>query len=700
MRVDVEEHVSGNEPRGRFRLQADTAPRGWPEHRSGWIGIGASASEVEEAVIQISGIRAADVTVNASLPTVGSIVWDITFSHRQQTGAVGDVGSFVATGQSGNREPLRVVNAQLSGSTSDGTQVEAETVRDGARAINGLFEVYYFRGSGIGSATASATVGAGASATSAQIALVEGLGLPEATEVVRLGPLGDNLAYTWTVTLPEDTSFWSGGDGDIGELIVNGSRLSGEGASVNISVVNVGAAPLGGNFNISLAGEEWVPLPFNATNMEVADAISSFSASGGNVSVSSHNVGRGASWNKSSPGTTWAVTFTELAAAGDVPMMEVKDPGSLTGTDVKLYVNETSMGLTADVQDLTIDGYNGTFFLFTVQEGSVLATNNSSNTTFNSTVTANTSSSPLPWDATASEVETAVLEATGNRVFVHRSSLSSDVKAGYRWLILFAEALNGTWGNMYLDTTNLVPDDGVVTVGDYRQANLTSFRNSTVDAIGGGFSIKFGQSCEERAAGVYCSAAETSQLFVDSSVADVTAALEALPAIHDATVTDGTNDDSKWDGVAKTAPDSYGVSSAGKRFRVSLTAVTLNVSDSAVAKYWRRTWSPDDNAIEWSGDLATGGDLPPLGIDVSEMIGSHPTGRSEEVRRGLSAKAGGVVAVEVSQNAGRDYTSSGVTYVYEPLVSVDALIPDHGPIYGGTEVFCVQRDVLWHMRRQ
>lgn len=700
VRVDVKETVAVNEPRGRFRLQADTAPRGWPEHQSGWIKIGASASEVEEAVLQISGIRAADVTVNASLPTVGSIVWDITFSHRERTSALGDVESFIATGQSGNREPLRVVNAQLSGSSSSGTQVEAETVRDGSRAISGLFEVYYFEDGDDGPATASATVGAGASASSARTALVEGLGLPEATEVVRLGPLGDNLAYAWIVTLPEGTSLWSDGHGDIGELTVNGSRLSGDGVFVNISVMAVGAAPLGGEFNVSLAGEEWARLPYNATDMDVADVMSSFSASGGNVSVSSHDFGGGASWNQSNPGTTWAVTFTELAAAGDIPMIDVQDAGLLTGTDVKIYANETSKGITADVQELTIDGYNGTFFLFTVQEDSVLGTNNSSNTTFNSTVTAfTTSSSPIPWDATASEVATAVLDATGKRVFVQRSSLSSTVNAGYSWLILFAEALNGTWGDIHLNTTDLVPDDDVVTVGDHRQANLTSFRNSTVDAIGGGFSVKFGQNCEDRAAGVHCSVAETSQLRIDSSVADVTAALEALPAIIDATVTDGTSDGSEWDGVAKTAPDSYGVSSAGKRFRVSLTAVTLNVSDSAVAEYWRRTWSPDDNAIEWSGDLAIGGDLPPLEVDVSGMVGSHATGRSEEVTKGLSEKAGGVVAVEVSQNAGRDYTSSGVTYVYEPLLSVDALVPDHGPIYGGTEVLCVQRDVFWQTTR-
>lgn len=110
----VVETVAGNEPNGRFKLQADTALRGWPEHRSGWINVGASPAEVEAAVVEIPGIRAALVRVNSSLPTVGPIVWEVTFTHRQLVSSDDHNGlGFVATDQSGDRPTLRVVRCVI-----------------------------------------------------------------------------------------------------------------------------------------------------------------------------------------------------------------------------------------------------------------------------------------------------------------------------------------------------------------------------------------------------------------------------------------------------------------------------------------------------------------------------------------------------------------------------------------------------------
>lgn len=703
VQVEVAESTPGNEPTGRFMLQADTAPRGWPEHRSGWISVGSTTSEVEQAVTQIPGVRAADVTVNASLPTVGPIAWEITFSHRQQqevghseddmlyTSTGNELEGFVATGQHGDRPPLRVVRAQLSGT---GARADAETVHDGERAISGTFEVYA-RGE---RDVANGTVNADASADDVRLALVDGLGLPGTTEVVRVGPLDDSLAYTWTVTLPEGTILWGNASNVVAEdLAVNGSQLSGGGGmSVETSLVRAGAAPVGGRFNLSLAPEEdegghWVSLTHNATEHEVADAILSQSASGGNVSVSSEDIIADFGGNTTIVGKRWVVTFSALNAAGDVPVIEVNGTSLLTGASAGVSVNETSKGITADMQELTIDGYSGTFSLFFVELDERQAANISTTNT-----TTNTTSSPLDWNATSSDLEAALLGVTGQRVYVERSpveSLTNSSSGGYTWLVLFAEALSGTWGSVQLNTTNLVPDDDLL-AGSSRKANLTLVRNSTADAVGGGFSLRFGQSCNERAAGVYCTVAETEHLGFDSSLEDVTVALEALPAIVDATVTvTGVDDDNVTidnsfgdDGVGKIAPDGFGVSSAGARFRVTFASVALNASDSALAEYWRRTWSPENSATEWSGDLATGGDLPLLEVDVSGVVGTHATAQVEETTKGLSTEIGGVVALEVSQNAGQDYTTSGVTYVYEALVSVQALVPDHGPIFGGTEV--------------
>lgn len=705
--ADVAEPTPGNEPSGRFLLQADTAPRGWPEHRSGWISVGSTAIEVEQAVIQIPGIQAADVNVNASLPTVGPIAWEITFSHRRLEEASeevgGDVdsigtvsGNYVATGQSGDRPSLRVVRAQLAGS---GAVAEAETLHDGDLAIGGKYDIY-LRGDREATTTA---VKAGASAADVRLALVEGLGIPGTTDVVREGPLDDSLAYTWTVTLPEGTTLWGNVSGEAaGGVGVNASHLSGKGdVFVESSLVRAGAVPVGGKFNVSLAeagGEEeeegrWVTVPHNATASDIADAVSSFLPSGGNVSVSSEDIvqgGDGSSALDVVTGKRWSVTFMALTAAGDVPPIEVNgSSGLLTGSGARVYANETSKGVTADVQEMVIDGYRGTLAFYSAETDGQHVVNISS---------VDSVSSPLQWNATSSDVATALFEATGKRVYVERSpvtSAASSTSGGYAWLVLFAEALNGTWGSIGLNVTNLVPDDDYL-AGSSRQANLTLVRNSTADAAGGGFSLRFGQSCHERAGGVYCSVAETPQLRFDSPPDEVVAALEALPAVIDASVTttgtdgndsSGSGRTSFWGGGAgKIAPDDFGVSSAGASFRVTLSSVVLNVSDSALAEYWRRTWTPEMSATEWSGELATGGDLPLLEVDVTGLVGSHAAGQAKEVVKGMSTEVGGVVAVEVSQNAGRDYTTSGVTYVYEALVSVSALIPDHGPSTGGTEV--------------
>ena len=671
VRAFVTETTPGNEPSGRFMLQADTAPRGWPEHRSGWISLGSSAREVEEAILQIPGLGAADVRVNASLPSIGPIAWEITFSHRKlvSDGAGNDV-SFVATGQSGNRKPVRVVRDQLAGG---GTRVEASTVRDGNLAISGMYEVY-LRGNNL----KSVTIEADASAMAARKALVEGLGLPEATLVTRVGPLDDNLAYAWTITLPVGTNVWVNGKGERG-LVVNASQLSGaEGAFVNTALGQTGAVALEGSFSMSFEGERWTSVSYNATDTKFAQTISLFATAGENVSVSSEGIVDQAS-DQGVIGRLWNVTFSALAAAGDVPEIKV-DSSGLTGTNVQAYVNETSKGITADVQEIVIDGYGGTFAIFSGPA------NVSTNSSSNPSVIANfVGSSSVPWDATPSQLADAIFEATAQRVYVERSPLTSKNRSsgGYSWLILFAEKLGDNWGSVHLNRSGLVPDDDKLG-GKYRRANLTPLRNSTADAIGGSFSLQFGQTCDNRASGVFCSAAKTPQLRFNSTASQIKAALERLPTILEATV---TGDEGRaWHGTGKTAPNGFGVSSSGIRFRVALNDVALNASDSGVAEYWHRTWSPENASVEWSGDLVIGGDLPLIDVRVSEMLGLHPAGRAKEVKRGLSSEAGGVVALEVSQNAGHDYTKSGATYVYEPLLSVDGLVPDHGPIQGGTQV--------------
>jgi len=80
-----------------------------------------------------------------------------------------------------------------------------------------------------------------------------------------------------------------------------------------------------------------------------------------------------------------------------------------------------------------------------------------------------------------------------------------------------------------------------------------------------------------------------------------------------------------------------------------------------------------------------GGDLPLMSVNRDSLFGPGAVTRVREVRKGLSYRAGGTVALEVTQN-GQDYSSSGVTYTYLPVAEVQSLEPAHGPVQGGTEV--------------
>lgn len=617
-------------------------------------------------MLRIPGVTSVAVSVNRSLPTVGPVAWEITFPHRKARPGTDpdDPGSFIATGQAGDRRDLRVVRSQLRG---EGARAEALTLRDGTAPIGGRFDVQILGD------TEVATLTARASAASVRAGLVEKLGLPAETEVVRAGPLDDALAYTWTVSVPVGTSLFDAEAGESGRLLLNQSNLVGKNATVRTSLVQRGNEEVGGFFNLSLGGAS-LSLPHNATPTEMRDAIASFPASGGNVSVSStsrENLGRSVAGTRRFE-RGWAVTFLSLAAAGDVPTIDIND-SELTGSGVGILANETTKGITADLQMITVAGYNGSFSL--ISSSREPASNSSSPELV-------LHSSLLQWDASASDLSTAVYEVTGKQAYVERLGPSSDGN-GYSWLVLFAEELSDTWGTIELNASGLVPHDTAMN-GSAHWASLTSVRNSTAIPLGGSFTLGFGQRCSDRAAGIFCSGAETSEIPYDASAWEVEEAIETIPAILDASVTgDGYM---PWYGTGKPAPDGIGVASTGVRFRVTLNEVVLNASDASLSEYWSRTWSPRSAAADWSGDLMTEGNFPLVSVDVAGVSGSAPKRRVTEITRGRSRDSGGVVALEVSQNAGRDYTSSGVTYVFEPLVMVERLIPDHGPAHGGTEV--------------
>ncbi|CAM9707700.1 unnamed protein product, partial [Discosporangium mesarthrocarpum] len=592
--VDIVESSPGNEPGGHFMLESDTARRGWPEHRSGWIEVGMTASEVEEALLEMPGVKAVDVEVNGSLPTVGPYAWTVTFPH---------VKDGRRTGQSGNRKSMMVVNKHFTG---DGTDAEATTLRDGGTVIGGLFQVSY-NGS-------IQTVSAAASATSMQNVLVEGLGLPIGIHVDRHGPFADG-GFTWTITLPEEVTL---GDG---YLVVDGSRLSGENPSVNVTLVQPASLPLGGNFTLELWGNTTV-IQHNTTDVDMKLAIESLSWEGGNVSVTARPVGLDG-------GMEWVVTFASLAFVGNLPLLKVNGSG-LSGTGSTVLVEETSAGVAADVQKITVAGYNGSFSIFsTSPAGQTNGTEESIR------------SSPVPWYATSNDMAKAVWQATGQWVYVERVAVRS-MGEGYTWTILFAEALSGTWRRLHVNSSGLSP---ATSEASGREVSIASVHNSTVEAFGGTFSVGYGQKCDERASGIVCVPAAATSIPHNVSASSLAYMLESLPAI----------------------------------------VIALVSSDGGITEYWQRTWSPDMAAVEWTGEVVTGGDLPLLEANASSLEGTLPGTYVTEIVKGTSSQAGAVVDVEVTQN-GQDFTASGATFSYLPLVTVHTIIPSHGPAYGGTEV--------------
>lgn len=77
-----------------------------------------------------------------------------------------------------------------------------------------------------------------------------------------------------------------------------------------------------------------------------------------------------------------------------------------------------------------------------------------------------------------------------------------------------------------------------------------------------------------------------------------------------------------------------------------------------------------------------------LKVEYSGLDGTGVNVELHEERKGVLNQQSGVVTVEVTQN-GQDYTDSGVTFEYASKAFITKFLPDHGPIYGGTQVMII-----------
>ena len=99
-------------------------------------------------------------------------------------------------------------------------------------------------------------------------------------------------------------------------------------------------------------------------------------------------------------------------------------------------------------------------------------------------------------------------------------------------------------------------------------------------------------------------------------------------------------------------------------------------------------FSKSSNVMLWqvtfSSELQLG-NLPQMEVINISVANSSVNVRVNTLINGTTLSTGRV-AVEVSQN-NQDYTSSGVTFEYQPIIFVDRILPTHGPLYGGTEIY-------------
>ena len=92
--------------------------------------------------------------------------------------------------------------------------------------------------------------------------------------------------------------------------------------------------------------------------------------------------------------------------------------------------------------------------------------------------------------------------------------------------------------------------------------------------------------------------------------------------------------------------------------------------------------------VTFSSELQLG-NLPQMEIINISVANSSVNVRVNTLINGTTLSTGRV-AVEMSQN-NQDYTSSGVTFEYQPIIFVDKILPTHGPLYGGTEIYIYGR---------
>ena len=351
-----------------------------------------------------------------------------------------------------------------------------------------------------------------------------------------------------------------------------------------------------------------------------------------------HNVSVSASDLADNLSREWLITFTSIAEAGDQPLLDSRTTSLLPNPGAGVDVTELVRGRSAPVQRLRIAtdatgefslGYGGATY----------------------------TEQMAPADTSAGDLALALrtsLPQLGSVVVERHDDSSSGMS---EWFMLFAEYAGQSAPRLEVDTGSLSSS-----------AKLSrDYRNSTVSALDGTFTLEYGQTCEEHQTGVTCSPAVTRALPAHINATQLERELEQLPAIVDVSVSRA-----KRRGVLN-----------GFVYAITFHEVNYNHTASLTLDTNPKSWTR--RAEQWSGAYEQHGDVPKLVVDASGLNGTDAAANVREVVSAATPDAGGVVALEVTQN-GQDFSASGIVFEYLPVVRVTSLLPDHGPLDGGTEV--------------
>ena len=230
---------------------------------------------------------------------------------------------------------------------------------------------------------------------------------------------------------------------------------------------------------------------------------------------------------------------------------------------------------------------------------------------------------------------------------------------------------------------------------------------SALSDDGGSLRVSLGElNCVESTGGVYCSGVDDALTYdgqtwdtieyssvplthvgQSPSIAAVASMVESLRSITVNKVVVTKLDISQGN---TSLTGTYAIS--GSTYDITFIKASYNSMFAATTDLNDYTWNPTFSSLFYevgvgvpSGTIATERfDVPTLVVDDAYLGNGWVSEVSTKVN-GYEVDEGQTVAVEVTMN-GQDYSKQGVTFNYILQATVNKIVPNHGPMTGGTEI--------------